>query len=270
MQRQEEHSKSHLIPNGETKCIWMTAGVIDYKLCDYEFNCDDCPFDRVMRKSNSLTAKKKSQTERSNSHLTEISGSEKNKNIERALQTLQDFHIRKDFYYHPNHTWVAVDNEGMLSIGIDDFAQKIVISATMVVLPTPGVQLYHGQACCWIVRHYGTLPIVAPLDGSVVAVNAQLSGTPNLLNKDPYGKGWLLKIKPENLQRDLKRLFYGEAVLTHYRKDAEKLWLKFESALGQGREEVGQTLFDGGKHLAELQDMLGPRRYFEIIRTVFR
>ncbi len=44
-------SGMHVVPEGEFKCIWMTAGIISYKLCDYQFRCEVCPFDIVMRKA---------------------------------------------------------------------------------------------------------------------------------------------------------------------------------------------------------------------------
>jgi glycine cleavage system H lipoate-binding protein len=258
-----------LIPSGETKCIWMAAGLIDFKLCDSECNCDECPFDQVMRGPTTREPRIPHESI-SASHLGTRPQSAKSDGISRVFDKLKDFDVRSDLFYHPSHTWLETTGEGLVRIGLDDFAQKLMVGTTTVVFPTPGTHLHQGEACCWIVGLYGTLPVASPVEGSVVEINSKLSDNPNLLHKDPYVMGWLLKIKPENLRRELRKMFQGEAVLGHYEQDVERLQHRFEKALGRGRERVGDTLHDGGEKLSELQDVLGARQYFEIIRSVLK
>ena len=274
----KEERKGRLIPEGELKCLWMEAGVVSYKLCDYEYECERCPFDQVLRTSahESATRGKHSVEDAGLQKIPlekdlpqELPAGSETVNFDRMFQGFYDIKMKGDFFYHPGHTWVDVESSHCAKIGLDDFAGKFLLGIKMVILPSVNLDIDRGQVCCWIVAEEGTLPIVAPLTGSVIAINRQISHKPSLVNRNPYEQGWLLKIEPEHLHQDLKYLYREDDILPRYKKDLERLRKKFETLLRKNWEKLGPTLCDGGDMLGHVRDMLGPRRYFDIIRAFF-
>ena len=274
----KKERKWRLIPDGELKCIWMEAGIVSYKLCNYQYECERCPFDQVLKKSaHSSATQGKPSVENSELQTIPIEKDATKKlpvypdtiNLDRIFQEFYDIKIKEDLYYHPRHTWVNVESSHCVKMGLDDVTGKLLLGIKMVILPALNVWVERGQICCWIVAEKGTLPIVAPLTGSVIAINRQISKEPYLINRSPYGQGWLMKIKPEHLPRDLKYLHCKDDIFPRYQKDLKKLMDTFESLLGNNWEKLGQTLCDGGNMLGHVRDMLGPKRYFDIISAVF-
>ena len=268
-QTKKERHQEHIIPEGELKCSWMTAGVISYKLCDYQYECDNCPFDAAMRNRN-LNGVEQLLTTRS-SVQTEYSGKGAGlQAIEDLLAPFQHFSLRENLYYHPGHIWVNIENPESVKIGIDDLAVRIFPKTSVVLSFAPESKIISGRFCCWVVKKVRALPILAPLSGTIISVNSLLSEQPDLLYQDPYGEGWLMTIKPKNLQRDIKKLMFGEAVFVWYQQETEKLRQQFISILERQRNIVGQTLCDGGGRHLNLHDVVGSNTYFEIISKFFQ
>ena len=274
----KEKQKGRLIPEGELKCVWMEAGVVSYKLCDYEYECERCPFDQVLKKrANASYTLDKTVGEKSDVKKIPI---EKNTSgefpfgpesvdLDNVFQEMYDIKIKGNLFYHPGHTWVDVENPNCVKMGLDDFAVKCLLGIRMAILPTVQNSIGREQVCCWIVEEQGTLPITAPLTGSVIAVNHHLSKDPSLINRSPYEQGWLMKIEPEDLHQDFKHLYRENEILPRYKQDLEKLRGEFESLLRENWRELGPTLCDGGKMLDHVRDMIGPKRYFELINIFF-
>jgi len=273
----KEERKRRLIPEGELKCVWMEAGIVLYKLCDYKYECEKCPFDQVLRKpTDNSVAPARSPGEESHSQRKSIK-KDPGKDVptgpeavdfDRVFQRFHGIRVKGDLFYHRGHTWVDVEGPQSVKVGIDDFASRLLLGIKMVVLPSPRNGIDRGQACCWIIEQDGTLPITAPLTGSVVTVNSQISKEPHLITTSPYEQGWLMRIHPENLQRDLKYLYREDDVFPRYRRDIAKVRDTFESLL-RGKEKLGPTLCDGGNMLIHVRDMVGPKRYFDIVSRFF-
>ena len=269
--------KVHLIPKGELKCVWMMAGVVSYKLCNYHYECENCPFDQVLRKSSEFVASDEipvadsdfrtiSPDETSpDSQIDGVEGIDLNK----FFENFYDIRIKKNLFYHRKHTWLDITDPNYVKIGIDNFAGKFILGIKMVVLPTLKNKINQGQICCWIVGEDETLPILAPLTGYVVSLNPQIVDEPTLVNRSPYEDGWLMRIKPANLQQDIKNVYNDNDVFGLYKGDTEKLKEKFESILKKNWKKLGPTSCDGGNMYIHVRDMIGPKKYSEIINTFF-
>src|SRR5512141_2633738 len=96
-------------------------------------------------------------------------------------------------YLHPGHTWARLESDGLVAVGADDFAHKLV-GAARVGLPTLGAHVAQGEPAFDIGDGEKDVPMVSPVDGTVVAVNAALREKTDGLD-DPYGRGWLFKVK---------------------------------------------------------------------------
>ena len=102
--------------------------------------------------------------------------------------------------YTSEHEWVRSpgDTEGSVRVGITDFAQDALGDIVYVSLPQVGDQVTAGDTCGELESTKSVSDIYAPVSGEVVAVNDALTNTPELVNNDPYGGGWLFEVAPSD------------------------------------------------------------------------
>lgn len=98
--------------------------------------------------------------------------------------------------YTAEHEWVRSTDTGTVVFGITDFAQDSLGDIVYVSLPTIGTTLTAGAPCGEVESTKSVSDIYAPLSGEVVANNAGLDGTPESVNTDPYGQGWMVELRP--------------------------------------------------------------------------
>jgi glycine cleavage system H protein len=154
-----------------------------------------------------------------------------------AVTSLGWFHAPEGVALHPGHAWARVEADGLVTVGIDDFAQRLV-DPEKVVLPKAGDRVLQGQPAFAVGDQVVTVPMLAPVGGEVVAVNALAAERPEAL-RDPYGAGWLFKVKVPDLASQARRLLQGEPVRQYLERAAEALALRLEP-------ELGHVLQDGG------------------------
>jgi glycine cleavage system H protein len=102
--------------------------------------------------------------------------------------------VPNNLKYAKSHEWVLVEN-GVAVVGISDHAQQELTDIVYVELPEVGARVEAGKECAVVESVKAASDIYAPATGDVVAVNEDLSSAPELLNQDPYGKGWMFKIQ---------------------------------------------------------------------------
>ena len=105
--------------------------------------------------------------------------------------------LPEDLLYTAEHEWVSLDND-TATVGITDYAQGELGDIVFVELPQVGDQTTQMQPFGTIEAVKAVSELYAPLSGEVVEVNQELEEKPELVNEDPYGKGWLIKIKVAN------------------------------------------------------------------------
>ena len=115
-----------------------------------------------------------------------------------------------DVVYAPSHEWVREIGDGVVEVGISDFAQEALGDVVYVELPEVGQEFEAGDECCAIESVKAASDIYAPVGGEVVATNEDLDTEPELLNESPFGGGWMFRIKASDLD-DLKSLLNAEA-----------------------------------------------------------
>jgi hypothetical protein len=140
----------------------------------------------------------------------------------------------------------------------------------VIVLPLPGRRCHRGENLCSIIQEDGILRIISPVSGSILSVNQKLKDEPGLINKDPLGDGFLVTLKPKNLQRDQKYLFFGEAALSWYQKEWERVKTAVISEVHHGQERIGMTMQDGGMKLRDIKKSVGPERYIQLVSAFLR
>ncbi len=103
--------------------------------------------------------------------------------------------VPDDLRYSPDHEWARQEGE-RVRLGITDFAQDALGDIVFVQLPEPGTQVEAGQAIGELESTKSVSDVYAPVPGTVVEVNSELTDAPQKVNEDPYGEGWICLIEP--------------------------------------------------------------------------
>ncbi len=111
-------------------------------------------------------------------------------------------------YFAKSHEYVKVDGDIGI-VGISNFAQEELGDIIKVILPEKGKKVKAGDEVCFVESPKESAKIYSPISGEIVEVNEELDETPELINEDPYGKGWIFKVKIENPD-ELKSLLTEE------------------------------------------------------------
>jgi glycine cleavage system H protein len=105
--------------------------------------------------------------------------------------------IPADLYYTSEHEWVVRIGDDTVRVGITDYAQSALGDVVFVQLPDVGAELAAGDAFGEVESTKSVSDLYAPVAAKVVAVNGDLDGSPQLVNSDPYGEGWLVDLRLE-------------------------------------------------------------------------
>jgi glycine cleavage system H protein len=107
--------------------------------------------------------------------------------------------IPEDLLYTKDHEWVRADGAdgGLVRIGITDFAQDALGDVVFVTVPDVGASVTAGTAMGELESTKSVADVVAPVTGTVEAINERLDGEPELVNADPYGDGWIALVRPQ-------------------------------------------------------------------------
>jgi len=101
-----------------------------------------------------------------------------------------------DLKYSKSHEWVRVNDDGTVTIGVTDHAQAQLGDLVYVEVPEEGRELEAEEACAVVESVKAASDVYAPLAGTVAAANEALADTPEAVNNDAYGDGWLIRLKP--------------------------------------------------------------------------
>ncbi len=122
------------------------------------------------------------------------------------------------------HEWITISSEGLATIGISDFAQEQLGDIVSIELPKVGSKFRQMQPMAIIDSVKASSDVYCPLNGEVVQVNEDLSEHPEWINQSPYELGWIVKIRPSNIE-EVDGLMTAE---------------KYNEFIGEAREGVGK------------------------------
>jgi glycine cleavage system H protein len=121
--------------------------------------------------------------------------------------------IPSDLLYRESHEWVRDEGNGVVVVGISDHAQAALGDMVYVELPEPGMSYEQGDACAVVESVKAASDAYAPVSGEVIESNSSLEDSPELVNTDPYGDGWLFMLQmsnPDELEGLLSPEAYAE------------------------------------------------------------
>jgi glycine cleavage system H protein len=120
--------------------------------------------------------------------------------------------IPPDLRYTSEHEWLRETDAGTVVFGITHYAQDALGDIVYVDLPDVGSQITAGGTCGEVESTKSVSEIYAPVSGEVVAVNAPLGDSPDLVNSDPYGDGWMIEVRPTERPGTLDAASYAALI----------------------------------------------------------
>lgn len=104
--------------------------------------------------------------------------------------------IPAELKYTRTHEWLRPEDDGTYTVGVSDHAQDALGDLVFVETPDVGRSVTAGEACAVVESVKAASDIYSPIAGEIIAANDALAARPELLNADPYGEGWIMKIRP--------------------------------------------------------------------------
>ncbi len=139
------------------------------------------------------------------------------------MATANGCNIPDDLYYLVDkHVWVRVEADGAITIGITDVAQHLAGKVIAVSLKKTGKVLGKGQSAGTVESGKWVGPVQVPVGGELVEVNETLKTNPGLINQDPYGAGWIVKLKPVDWEAERQDLVTGVEGIAAYQRSLDE------------------------------------------------
>jgi glycine cleavage system H lipoate-binding protein len=252
-------------------CLWMQAGVVDFKNCNNFYDCSTCKYDLGMNKSVEkgkniswqVAMKRRPELERVCRHsLTkrianracaydyecstcdfdqffEDVWTAKTKSVPNEMMQVKGFDVPMNYFFHNGHTWARIESGGYIRIGLDDFALKLLGKAEGLDLPLMGKEFDQGKVGWGLKRKDNTADVLSPVGGVIVEVNSKVRENPEMTNREPYADGWLFMVRNPNIKKTVKALM----------TDTDSLgWINNEVATLENMIEdvAGPMATDGG------------------------
>jgi glycine cleavage system H lipoate-binding protein len=162
---------------------------------------------------------------------------------------------------HPGHTWARMEKDGTVAVGLDDLGHRLIGPVEGIALPRTGARVEQGEAAVTLAAGGRKVALVSPVEGEVVAANRELSA-PHDGGRQPYGDGWLFRVRPLRWKRDRAQLLSGQAA---------RDWIEEQGYLLAARlaPEPAAMLQDGGAPVDGIAREIDPERWDAIAREFF-
>lgn len=151
------------------------------------------------------------------------------------------FRLAEGFFFHQGHSWASPEQGDVVRVGVDDFAQKLLGKPQLIELPALGTQLEQGADGWRFKIDSKSIGMLSPVNGRVVEINQEVLKSPELICTEPYGKGWLMKVKASRVKADLKNLFSGKLASAWMEQTVDKLRATITGDLGVVLQDGGTT-----------------------------
>ena len=122
----------------------------------------------------------------------------------------EEYVVPENLYYTKEHEWLKIEDD-TATMGITDYAQKSLHEIVFVDLPEIKRKVRQMEPIGTVESVKAVSEIYTPISGEIIEVNKELNEKPELVNQDPYGKGWIAKIQPENINEEIKNLMDSKA-----------------------------------------------------------
>lgn len=133
---------------------------------------------------------------------------------------VEGYEVPEGLYFSKDFEWVKIEGD-KVRVGITDYAQKSLREIVYAELPSAGGEVKQNEPYGTVESVKAVSDLIAPVSGTIEEVNSEVSSKPELLNEDPFTKGWLLVVKPANLQAELANLMDFNAAVEWHKTQAQ-------------------------------------------------
>jgi len=164
--------------------------------------------------------------------------------------------------YHSGHAWAARESRSVVRIGLDDFAARLLGKIDHLNLPARGRWLRQGEKGWTVGRAGHCFEMLSPIEGEVVDVNPEILKDPSIVQKDPFGAGWLVAVNSPAADSNLKNLLRGSLA---------QRWMEESVATLQAHisPSCGVHLQDGGHAISDLLSVVPEESWEAVVRELF-
>lgn len=134
---------------------------------------------------------------------------------------IEGYKLPEELYYTKDHTWARIEDNGTVTVGLDAYGAKAAGAIEFIDLPLEDDEFEAGESFGSLESAKWVGGLLMPVGGVVIEVNENIEDDLDLLKEEPYGEGWLIKIKPGNLKEDLAGLVHGVDVGPWLKKEIE-------------------------------------------------
>jgi glycine cleavage system H lipoate-binding protein len=167
------------------------------------------------------------------------------------------FEVPAEVAFHPGHTWARMEADGTVAVGLDDFGHRLVGAVDGVRLPLAKAGVEQGEPAVTLLAGGKEIGLLSPVEGEVVATNAAAA------EGEPYGAGWLFKVRPTNWKRSRAQLLDGTAAKEWIEEQARQLYARLSP-------EAVPMLQDGGVPVQGIAREIDPEHWDELAREFLR
>ncbi len=232
-------------------CVWMSAGLLAFHLCDRHYDCDNCPLDASLRRVDLMRRTRECPA-----------------GPIPAGDAGPMWEFRNDRLYGSGHCWVQKRGSRRLRYGLDAFAASLLAPLQGIIYPARGTRIQRGGILCWLRTGKRPIPVRSPVGGRLAQCNALVQTDPSHLTVSPYDDGWLAEIR-EYSRADLHLLNLASRACRTAEADNLVLKKEVDTLLRQGRR-AGATLPDGGLPVTGLRELLGEPAYSRLVKRFLR
>lgn len=168
-----------------------------------------------------------------------------------GIMSARTLKIPQGLFYSRNHTWTHLERSGTANIGLDDLLLHITGDVKFSNLKKPGEKISKGDLLAEIEHNGKTLRILSPVSGEILDTNSVLTDNPELLNEDPYVKGWMYKVKPVSWIADTNSYYMAEDATYWLQKELERFKDFLSGAVGKFSLSANRLVLQDGGELTD-------------------
>ena len=181
---------------------------------------------------------------------------EEGETLHEALQEMEPqwvsgFQLKPALAYHPGHLWVHRVSKDQGYVGLDDFARRLVGPKAEIAPFEKGTHVNQGSKVADVERDGKRTTLLSPVSGEIVGINPRLKKEPDLAFRDPYGSGWLFKIRSPRLFAELPNLLNGSLASRWMQDTGERFRHQLMLANGSVIQDGGEPVEDIASQLSE-------------------
>ncbi|NNK84709.1 MAG: glycine cleavage system protein H [Desulfobacterales bacterium] len=197
------------LPVWKRPCLHHMKRRIGFRACTNEYVCGNCEFDQYFDDQYAVHAVVKPVD------VIDIDG----------------FKIPQGFYLHKGHTWVKIEKDQTVRVGLDDFALRMLGPLDKIEAPLMGKEVKQDRADIIINRGEREAKVLSPVSGVVTDINPSLREKGKLANEHPYSTGWVLRIHSKNLRDDLRHLMISGETKKFLEQEVSRLYQVIEQTV---------------------------------------